>query len=148
VPPRMMAYTQSPAEAEPQPVSTLERVRCRRGRWRHCRFVVSASCIRSVLDLLALPEALHGHAATPCRAASSAPLSLHLFTDLICRAFRHIPMQGGKFSLYGGSVQGVFREVVPNQRIVMDWRFRCVSLLLVCSTVGIQRMRWLPASAC
>ncbi|KAI7840914.1 hypothetical protein COHA_005346 [Chlorella ohadii] len=49
VPPRMMAYTQSPAEAEPQP--------------------------------------------------------------------------GGKFSLYGGSVQGVFREVVPNQRIVMDWRF-------------------------
>lgn len=40
---------------------------------------------------------------------------------LTCFLFR---LQGGKFSLYGGSVQGVFREVAPNQRILMDWRFR------------------------
>lgn len=49
VPPRMMAYTQSPAEAQPQP--------------------------------------------------------------------------GGRFSMYGGSVQGVFRELSQNTRLLLDWRF-------------------------
>ncbi|KAL4419782.1 hypothetical protein ABPG75_006880 [Micractinium tetrahymenae] len=33
------------------------------------------------------------------------------------------PQPGGQFSLYGGSVQGVFRELQQNARIVMDWRF-------------------------
>lgn len=29
--------------------------------------------------------------------------------------------------MFGGSVQGVFREVEPNRRLVLDWRFRCVA---------------------
>ncbi|PSC70108.1 activator of 90 kDa heat shock ATPase-like protein 1 [Micractinium conductrix] len=33
------------------------------------------------------------------------------------------PQPGGKLSMFGGSVQGVYRELSPNQRIVMDWRF-------------------------
>lgn len=33
--------------------------------------------------------------------------------------------QGGRFSIYGGSVRGVFRELEPNRRLAMDWRFRC-----------------------
>ncbi|KAK2079203.1 hypothetical protein QBZ16_002894 [Prototheca wickerhamii] len=31
--------------------------------------------------------------------------------------------EGGAFSLFGGSVQGSFRELRPGSRIVMDWRF-------------------------
>lgn len=40
-----------------------------------------------------------------------------------------LPRQGGLFSLYNGSVQGVFREAAPNQRILMDWRFRSVAFI-------------------
>lgn len=31
--------------------------------------------------------------------------------------------EGGAFSLFGGSVQGSFRELQPGSRIVMNWRF-------------------------
>ncbi|EFN53803.1 hypothetical protein CHLNCDRAFT_53624 [Chlorella variabilis] len=33
------------------------------------------------------------------------------------------PQPGGRFSMFGGSVQGVYREVQPNSRILLDWRF-------------------------
>ncbi|KAI3425185.1 hypothetical protein D9Q98_008954 [Chlorella vulgaris] len=33
------------------------------------------------------------------------------------------PRPGGRFMMFGGSVQGVFREVEPNRRLVLDWRF-------------------------
>lgn len=33
------------------------------------------------------------------------------------------PSPGGRLSMFGGSVQGVFREVQPNSFIAMDWRF-------------------------
>lgn len=31
---------------------------------------------------------------------------------------------GGTFSMFGGHVSGVFKELVPHERIVMAWRFR------------------------
>eukprot|EP00192_Tetraselmis_astigmatica_P011129 CAMPEP_0117666788 /NCGR_PEP_ID=MMETSP0804-20121206/10577_1 /TAXON_ID=1074897 /ORGANISM="Tetraselmis astigmatica, Strain CCMP880" /LENGTH=349 /DNA_ID=CAMNT_0005474385 /DNA_START=93 /DNA_END=1142 /DNA_ORIENTATION=- len=34
-----------------------------------------------------------------------------------------VPEVGGSFSMYGGSVQGRFTELVPGERIVQDWRF-------------------------
>jgi hypothetical protein len=29
----------------------------------------------------------------------------------------------GKFSMFGGSIEGVHRELVPGKKIVQDWRF-------------------------
>jgi activator of HSP90 ATPase len=31
--------------------------------------------------------------------------------------------EGGEFSMFGGSVHGVQRKLVPGKRIVQDWRF-------------------------
>jgi len=33
------------------------------------------------------------------------------------------PSVGGAFSMFGGSVQGVFTELVPGEKICQDWRF-------------------------
>ena len=33
------------------------------------------------------------------------------------------PVVGGRLSLFGGSIEGRFTELVPCERIVMDWRF-------------------------
>lgn len=30
---------------------------------------------------------------------------------------------GGKFTMFGGSIEGVHRELVPGKKIVQDWRF-------------------------
>jgi len=32
------------------------------------------------------------------------------------------PQVGGLFKLYGGMVQGCFKELVPNKHLAMDWR--------------------------
>jgi activator of HSP90 ATPase len=29
----------------------------------------------------------------------------------------------GKFSMFGGSIEGIHRELVPGKKIVQDWRF-------------------------
>lgn len=41
--------------------------------------------------------------------------------------------------MYGGSVQGVFRELEPNSRLVLDWRFRWA---------GVQDGVWGVAHGC
>jgi activator of HSP90 ATPase len=33
------------------------------------------------------------------------------------------PQPGGSWSWFGGSIAGTFQELVPNQRLVMSWRF-------------------------
>jgi activator of HSP90 ATPase len=33
------------------------------------------------------------------------------------------PEVGGSFSMFGGSVQGKFTELVPGEKIVQQWRF-------------------------
>ena len=30
---------------------------------------------------------------------------------------------GGKFTMFGGSIEGIHRELVPGKKIVQDWRF-------------------------
>lgn len=88
VPPRIMAFTQSPAEAEPRPVRRAPQPQLVYSLQRSLKGC-HETCRRS-------------HAACACT---------------FC-------VQGGRFSMFGGSVQGVFREVEPAKRIVMDWRFR------------------------
>lgn len=44
------------------------------------------------------------------------------------QAFTQSPAQaqpevGGSFSMFGGSVQGVYKELVPFSRLRLDWRF-------------------------
>eukprot|EP01025_Chloroclados_australasicus_P006891 TRINITY_DN1218_c0_g1_i1.p2 TRINITY_DN1218_c0_g1~~TRINITY_DN1218_c0_g1_i1.p2 ORF type:complete len:405 (+),score=56.41 TRINITY_DN1218_c0_g1_i1:141-1217(+) len=60
--------------------------------------------------------------------ASSKDL-FHCFTDAgRIQGYSQSPAQvdakvGGSFSMYGGSIQGVFKELVEGELIVMDWRF-------------------------
>jgi activator of HSP90 ATPase len=42
------------------------------------------------------------------------------FTGSVVKMSREI---GGKFSVYGGDIQGVNLELVPGQRIVQSWRY-------------------------
>ncbi|KAK7605499.1 hypothetical protein V9T40_007357 [Parthenolecanium corni] len=49
-------------------------------------------------------------------------------TDLV-RAFSSGPAilelkEGGKFELFGGNIHGTFKELVPNQKIVQNWRIK------------------------
>lgn len=100
----MMAYTQSPAQAEPVPV-----------RARHCRRLLSR-----------LPAVRPVPAHTPACLCRTHALSGPCLNRPPNNHSNHCSprSQGGRFSLYSGSVQGVFREVEAGKRLVMDWRFR------------------------
>lgn len=34
------------------------------------------------------------------------------------------PAKGGKFELFGGNITGSFQELVPNKKIVKNWRYK------------------------
>ncbi len=42
-----------------------------------------------------------------------------------CAPAAPLPPQGGRFAMFGGSVQGTYRELEQDARLVLDWRFRC-----------------------
>jgi len=75
------------------------------------------------------------------------------------QAFTQSPAQaqpnvGGSFSMFGGSVQGTYKELVPFSRLRLDWRFanwpddatskvRCQVVCSVCCSIALASSFWL-----
>lgn len=65
------------------------------------------------------------------------PFILLIDVPLPCHAHVLQPTPGGRLSMFGGSIQGEFRELQPPNRLVLGWRFSnweesCMSQVRCC----------------